>query len=155
MKVVATGRQPMHRSLMFVFLLTGTLGFALGTWGSSRLWSHVAPAVPNAVHGHWTSFARTPNPKYGGSEGVIASAKGNRLIAGVFTHGGRYSYTFPFDEFAYVTSGSVTVTVMGQPPFELSEGHFVYFPKGTQADFVAGPNYANIAVLAGDSPIKW
>ncbi|CAN1552194.1 Domain of unknown function DUF861, cupin-3 [Sphingomonadaceae bacterium] len=138
-----------------VVTATGILGFLLGIFGSTQLSHKVVPATTKVIHGHWLSFPRTENLKYGGTEGIIASARGDRLIAGVFTHSGRYSYTFPFDEFAYVTAGSVAVTVKGQAPFEASAGHFIYFPKGTTAEFVAGPGYANIAILADNRPIKW
>lgn len=144
-----------YRPAWLVIAATAIFGLSLGALGSAQLLSRDMPTAPQVIHGHWASFPRTENPEYGGSEGVIASARGKRLVAGVFTHRGRYSYTFPFDEFAYVTSGNVTVTVKGQPPFEATAGHFIYFPKGTTAAFVAGPDYANIAVLADDRPITW
>lgn len=144
-----------YRQAWLVMAATAIIGFSLGVLGSAQLLSRGMPPVAQVVHGHWASFPRTENPKYGGSEGVIASTRGSRLVAGVFTHRGRYSYTFPFDEFTYVTSGSVTVTVRGQAPFEATAGHFIYFPKGTTAAFAAGPDYANVAVLADDRPITW
>lgn len=142
------------RKLLVPIAVAGFIGFAIGFWGISS--AQTQPKTTSAVvHGHWDSFPRTRNEKYGGSEGVIASSNGGRLVAGVFTHSGSYSYTFPFDEFAFVTSGSVQITVKGQPTFKLEQGHFVFFPKGTTAEFVAGENYANIAVLAGRQKIKW
>lgn len=155
MSARTTTKKLAFRHLWLIAIATGLFGFFLGILGSAQLSPKVVPTTPKVIHGHWASFPRTENPKYGGSEGVIASARGGRLIAGVFTHSGRYSYTFPFDEFVYVTAGSVAVTVKGQAPFEATTGHFIYFPKGTTAEFVAGPGYANVAVLADDSPIKW
>jgi len=143
------------RQLCLSMAATAIISFSLGLLGSAQLLSRRMPSVPRVIHGHWASFPRADNPKFGGSEGVIASVRGKRLVAGVFTHKGRYSYTFPFDEFAYVTSGSVSVTVKGQGTFDAATGHFIYFPKGTTAEFVAGPDYANVAVLADARPIRW
>lgn len=136
-------------NIMIGFVAT----IAMFGWGMA-LWSRPTQ-IAEVIHGHWTSFPRREVPKYGGSEGVIVRTAKDTLVAGVFTHSGKYSYTFPFDEFAFVTSGSVKVSIEGGQSFELSEGYFVFFPKGTTAHFEAGKDYANVAIFADSKPIKW
>lgn len=149
----ASFKSALHeRSLSALTIAALSVVAALG-WGTA-LRSNAAQTA-EVVHGHWTSFPRVEVPKYGGSEGVIVRSAKDTLVAGVFTHSGKYSYTFPFDEFAFVTSGSVKVSIEGGQSFTLSEGYFVFFPKGTKAHFDAGKDYANVAVFADSKPIKW
>lgn len=140
---------------MFVFIgVAALLGYSVGLSVTSPALS-LKDSNSELVYGPWNSFPRAINAKYGGSEGVIAKSQNGKVVAGVFTHSGKYSYTFPFDEFAFVTSGDVTVRINGRSPFTLKQGDFVFFPKGTTAEFVAGENYANVAVFVGETEIEW
>lgn len=111
----------------------------------------------NAVpHGAWSSFLKQAAPNYGGREGIIYRSPDGKRVAGAFTHSGRYSFTFPFDEFVFVTSGRVKVSVRSGSRFELKAGDVAYFRKGMTVDFIApGENYGNVAMFVDELPIHW
>lgn len=109
----------------------------------------------HVTHGPWASFLSHSAPAYGGREGVIYRSPDGTRVAGAFTHSGRYSYTFPFDEFVYVTSGSVQVSVRDGNSFTLKAGDVAYFREGMTVDFVADKDYGNVAMFVDDQPIRW
>ncbi len=140
-------------------MLVGALGVIVTGagigWVARGQATTVSRSDTQVVWGHWSSFPRKSAPSYGGSEAEVYRSPDGKRVVGVFTHQGRYSYTFPFDEFAVVTAGSVAVTVKGGPSFTLHPGDLVYFPEGTSAAFVAGKDYANVAMFVGRKAVKW
>lgn len=106
-------------------------------------------------HGPWASFLTQGAPAYGGREGIIYRSPDGTRVAGSFTHSGRYSFTYPFDEFVVVTSGSVEVSVRSGNRFQLKAGDVAYFRKGMTVDFVAGENYGSVAMFVDKRPIRW
>jgi uncharacterized cupin superfamily protein len=109
----------------------------------------------HVTHGPWASFLSRSAPAYGGREGVIYRSPDGTRVAGAFTHSGRYSYTFPFDEFVYVTSGSVQVSVRDGNSFTLKAGDVAYFREGITVDFVADEDYGNVAMFVDEQPVHW
>jgi uncharacterized cupin superfamily protein len=114
--------------------------------------SVLAAPVP---HGPIESFDWRALPQFNGSEAIIYRSPDGRRVAAAFRTPGEYTFTFPFDEFMYVVTGSVTITVAGAEPFTLKAGEVAYFRQGVTAHFVSSADYSNIAMMVSDQPVSW
>lgn len=106
-------------------------------------------------HGSVKTLKWKVTPGYGGSEAVMYRSPDGTRVAGAFTHSGNYSFTYPFDEFVVILSGSVETSVVDGPKLSLNKGDFVYFKKGMTVNFRAGKDYSNAAMMVSTDRITW
>jgi uncharacterized cupin superfamily protein len=99
---------------------------------------------------HWV-----PLPEFGGQEAIIHRSADGKRVAAAFRESGKSSFTYPFDEFLVVTSGSLTVHVHGGETFTLRQGDVAYFHQGTSVDFEFSKDFSDITCLMGDEPVRW
>lgn len=125
------------------------LGAVLGVaWSTS-----VAPVkVP---HGKPSDFEWVPLPEFGGREAIIHRSPDGKRVAAAFEESGEATFTYPFDEFLVVTSGSVNVRVHGGESFELTKGEVAYFTEGTTVDLKFSKDFSDITCLMSDREVKW
>ncbi len=146
--------------------LAGLLAaLALASWatalaaGEQGTEAPAAPEVPAAQapvpHGPIESFDWRSLPQFNGSEAIIYRSPDGKRVAAAFRTPGEYTFTFPFDEFMYVVTGSVTITIDGAEPFTLKAGEMAYLRQGTKAHFVSSADYSNIAMMVSDQPVSW
>jgi uncharacterized cupin superfamily protein len=109
-----------------------------------------AASVP---HGPIESFDWRSLPQFNGSEAIIYRSPDGKRVAAAFRTPSEY--TFTFDEFMYVVTGSVRITVVGREPFTLNAGGAAYFRQGMTAHFVSSADYSNIAMMVSDLPVNW
>lgn len=138
-------------------LLAAVAGLsAVAGWALATATGRADPSSGQLVIGSMQTVPWRDVPEYGGKEAILYRSPDGKRVAGAFTHSGKYSFKFPFDEFAVVMSGSVKVTVRGSGvTHELHQGDAIYFREGMEVDFEAGENYANFAMFVGDRPINW
>lgn len=106
-------------------------------------------------HGSVKSLKWKATPGYGGSEAVMYRSPDGTRVAGAFTHSGSYSFTYPFDEFVVILSGSVDASIVNGPKLSLKKGDLAYFKKGMTVHFKAGKNYSNAAMMVSENEITW
>ena len=111
--------------------------------------------APRVVHSSVAALAWTPLPEFGGSEAILYRSPDGKRVAAAFRESGAHSFTYPFDEFLYVTSGSARVTVRGGPSFTLEKGDVAYFEKGATVDFVFSNDFEDVTMLVDDTRVKW
>jgi uncharacterized cupin superfamily protein len=129
---------------------------AVAAWALATTTGRAGPPSGRLVFGSLQTVQWRDAPGYGGKEAILYRSPDGKRVAGAFTHSGKYSFKFPFDEFTVVMSGSVKVTVRGSGvTHELHQGDAIYFREGMEVDFEAGENYANFAMFVGDRPIDW
>jgi uncharacterized cupin superfamily protein len=142
-----------RRLLAVVAVLSGTAGWAVG---AATATSTAETPRDTLVHGSMQTVKWRDVPQFGGKEAILYRSPDGRRAAGAFTHTGKYSFKFPFDEFAIVMSGSVKVTVRDSGVTHvLRQGDAVYFRAGMEVDFEAGEGYSNFAMFVGDEPLAW
>jgi uncharacterized cupin superfamily protein len=108
--------------------LAGLLLLALAS--SAKVGRPPAPVHLRQQDLHWV-----PLPAFGGQEAIIHRSADGKRVAAAFRESGKSSFTYPFDEFLVVTSGSLTVHVHGGETFTLRQGDVAYFHQGTAVDF--------------------
>lgn len=118
--------------------------------GAAAQDSKVAP-----VHGALGQFHWRDLKEFGGSEAIIYRSADGRRVAAAFHESGDTSFTYPFDEFLVVTSGSVTVAVHGGETFTLKRGDVAYFLEGTRVDFQFSKDFSDITALTADHEVRW
>lgn len=111
-----------------------------------------AKAVP---HGSPERLNWVALPQFGGKEAIIYRSPDGRRVAAAFHESGSPSFTYPFDEFLVVTSGSVTVHVHGGSTFSLQKGDVAYFREGMSVDFRFSEDFSDITMLVADHEVKW
>lgn len=107
------------------------------------------------VYSSVDELAWVPLPEFGGAEAILYQSTDGKRVAAAFRESGAHSFTYPFDEFLYVTAGSAQVAVKGGPAFTLYEGDIAYFEKGAAVDFVFSDDFEDVTMLVGDTPVKW
>ncbi len=105
-------------------------------------------------HGPPSSFEWTPWPEARGASATIYRSEDGRRVAMAVREAGHFTYTYPFDEFLLVTSGTAKVSVRNGPSFELQPGHVAYFREGVTAEFELSEDFSDVAVLVSDLEIK-
>jgi uncharacterized cupin superfamily protein len=111
-----------------------------------------AKAVP---HGNPSQLNWVALPQFGGREAIIYRSPDGKRVAAAFQESGSPSFTYPFDEFLVVTSGSVTVHVHGGSTFSLQKGDVAYFREGMSVDFRFSDDFSDITSLVADHEVKW
>jgi uncharacterized cupin superfamily protein len=149
-------RRRLARLLAALALASCATALAAGEQGTEAPEAPEAPAAQALVpHGPIESFDWRALPQFNGSEALIYRSPDGKRVAAAFRTPGQYTFTFPFDEFMYVVTGSVTITVDGTEPFTLKAGEMAYFRQGMKAHFVSSADYSNIAMMVSDQPVRW
>jgi uncharacterized cupin superfamily protein len=94
-------------------------------------------------------------PEFGGAEAIIHRSPDGRRVAAAFRESGKASFTYPFDEFLYVTAGTATVKVKGGGEFMLRAGDVAYFKEGTAVEFDFSDDFADVTMLVADHEVRW
>lgn len=113
-------------------------------------------AAPTAVpYGNWESF---PTEKYkqpwGDRKSIIYNAADGKVLAGTIYASGKGTYTWPSDEFIYVSRGWIRWEIHGGEPFTLKEGDMTYIKEGTAATYEMSEDYANVVVFISNKPVQ-
>lgn len=138
--------------LLAAGLVTGTLVLS-GTMASAGEAS--APVVPPPVHAKLKDLPWVDLPEFGGREAIIYRSPDGRRVAAAFHESGKATFTYPFDEFLVVTSGSVKVRVHGGETFTMTAGEVGYFHEGTTVDFDFSADFSDITYLVSDHEVRW
>lgn len=132
------------------------LGVAVISVACLLLGAAAAQDPPGApVHGALGQFHWRELKEFGGSEAIIYRSADGRRVAAAFHESGNASFTYPFDEFLVVTSGSVTVAVHGGETFTLKKGDVAYFREGTSVEFEFSKDFSDITSLTADHEVRW
>jgi uncharacterized cupin superfamily protein len=107
------------------------------------------------VHGNFGTFKWTPLPKYGGAQAIIYRSPDGRRVAAAWKESGQITYTYPFDEFLVVMSGTAHVSVHGGETFDLKKGDVMVVREGTTADFILSKDFSDVTYFSADHPISW
>lgn len=130
-------------------LATLAIGAATaGAWAAAR-----APVeVPRGKVAdlNWVAL-----PEFGGAEAILYRSPDGKRVAAAFRESGKATFTYPFDEFLYVTSGTATIRVHGGETFTLSTGDVAYFREGTTVDFDFSQDFSDVTMLVADHEVKW
>jgi len=148
----------MRNAPIFVVAILSAITASLATMAMSGALARPLPeqrSAPRVVHSSVAELAWTPLPEFGGSEAILYRSPDGKRVAAAFRESGAHSFTYPFDEFLYVTSGSARVTVRGGPSFTLQKGDVAYFEKGATVDFVFSDDFEDVTMLVDDTPVKW
>ncbi|KAK5048700.1 hypothetical protein LTR84_005792 [Exophiala bonariae] len=99
-------------------------------------------------YGQWESFpSEKYNKPWGDKKCIIYNSPNRDVLAGTIYAHGKGTYTWPCDEFIYVSRGWITWEVLGGESFKLVEGDVIYIKEGTTASYEMSPDYANIIVF--------
>jgi len=112
-------------------------------------------AAVDVPHGHPSSFKWVELPEFGGKEAVIYRSPDGTRVAAAFHESGSATFTYPFDEFLVVTSGSVTISVHGGSTFTLATGDVAYLREGMTVDFRFSHDFSDITCLTSNHIVKW
>jgi uncharacterized cupin superfamily protein len=113
------------------------------------------PTVPQTPHGPLSSFIWEALPEFGGSQAIIYRSPDGRRVAAAFQESGSFTFTYPFDEFLIVTSGSAKFRIEGGASFELKTGDVAYLREGTVAHIELSDDFSDITMLIADHPVRW
>jgi uncharacterized cupin superfamily protein len=125
---------------------------SLATWAATSKGALPDLSVP---HGAPSDFKWSPLPEFGGEEAIIYRSPDGRRVAAAFRESGLASFTYPFDEFLVVTSGSVRMAVRGGETFTLRTGDVAYLRKGLTVDMEFSEGFSDVTCLMGDEPVSW
>lgn len=106
-------------------------------------------------HGPLSSFHWVDLPEFGGREAIIYRSPDGRRVAAAFEESGKASFTYPFDEFLVVTSGTAKIVVHGGETLNLKKGDVAYIREGTSVDFEFSDDFADVTCLMADHEVKW
>jgi uncharacterized cupin superfamily protein len=138
------------------FLKNGATAIALlaiGAWlGAAHGDGKAQYAIP---HGPLSSFNWVDLPEFGGREAIIYRSPDGKRVAAAFEESGRATFTYPFDEFLVVTSGTARIQVHGGETIELKKGDVAYLREGTSVDFEFSEDFSDITCLMADHEVKW
>lgn len=125
------------------------VGVFIGSaYGESR-------AQARIPHGPLSSFKWVDLPEFGGREAIIYRSPDGKRVAAAFEESGKATFTYPFDEFLVVTSGTAKIKVHGGETIELKKGDVAYLREGTAVDFEFSKDFADITCLMADHEVKW
>jgi len=106
-------------------------------------------------HGPPSSFKWVDLPEFGGREAIIYRSPDGKRVAAAFEESGKATFTYPFDEFLVVTSGTAKIQVHGGETIELRKGDVAYIREGTSVDFDFSKDFSDITCLIADHEVKW
>jgi len=139
------------RSSLLMYFIAGVSAVA----GPSLTAESASPAEISPIHKKPADLNWVELPEFGGKEAIIYRSPDGKRVAAAFHETGNATFTYPFDEFVVVTSGSVTVQVHGGEKFTLSKGDVGYFREGTTVDFKFSADFSDITCLMGDREVHW
>lgn len=128
--------------------LVGVGAIAGVAYGESKASVHVP-------HGKPSNFNWVALPEFGGREAIIYRSPDGTRVAAAFEERGEATFTYPFDEFVVVTSGSVKINVHGGEGFELTTGEVAYIREGTTVDFKFSDDFSDLTCLVSNHEVKW
>ncbi|NKB39040.1 MAG: DUF861 domain-containing protein [Gammaproteobacteria bacterium] len=112
-------------------------------------------STPKALKFNMKEARWEMTPEFGGGEHVFyRSADKSRAVV-AFKETGKHTFTYPFDEFAFVLKGSAKVDVHGGEKFTLTAGDILYVEEGTTIDFEMDDEFEDITMLVSDKPVSW
>lgn len=120
------------------------------------------PSIPNPTgsadpaaipYGPYSSFPWEDMPEFGGSKSIVYRSEDGKIVAAAAKETGTATLTYPCDEFFYVTTGWIKLSVHGGESFTLRQGECVYLKKGTTVDFEFGPDFANVAIFIDNAKV--
>lgn len=106
-------------------------------------------------HGPLSSFNWVALPEFGGREAIIYRSGDGKRVAAAFEESGKATFTYPFDEFLVVTSGTAKIAVHGGETITLRKGDVAYLREGTTVDFEFSEDFADVTCLMADHEVKW
>lgn len=99
------------------------------------------------------SSSYEPFPRMNGTKHVLYHSPDGRVLAASFTESGRHTMTMPFDEVAYVVSGSVSIRVRGGDEHFFGPGDVFFLRKGLTLEFDISDDFKDVAIMIADTPI--
>lgn len=144
----------MHNHKSTLCRLGSIIAVTLAIGGAAARVDATTGAV-EVPHGNLSQFNWVALPEFGGKETIIYRSPDGKRVAAAFHESGSPSFTYPFDEFLIVTSGSVTVRVHGGSTFTLHKDDVAYFREGTSVDFAFSNDFSDITSLVADHEVKW
>jgi uncharacterized cupin superfamily protein len=125
------------------------IGAVIGAaYGEGKAQAHIP-------HGPPSSFKWVDLPEFGGREAIIYRSPDGKRVAAAFEESGMATFTYPFDEFLVVTSGTAKIKVYGGETIELKKGDVAYLREGTSVDFEFSEDFSDITCLMADHAVKW
>jgi uncharacterized cupin superfamily protein len=112
-------------------------------------------STTDVPHGRLEDFKWVPLPQAGGSQAIIYRSPDGKRVAAAFKESGKVTFTFPFDEFFYVISGRIKITVHGGPTFEVKQGGVGYIKEGQTIDCDFGKDFYGVSFLVSDHDTQW
>ena len=97
----------------------------------------------------------TPMPGFGGSQAVLYHSLDRTRLAGTFRESGSHTLTMEYDEFIYIVTGHMVVTIRGGDRHELAAGDACYLRQGMTVDFEMSEDFQDVAVLVSNNPIAY
>jgi uncharacterized cupin superfamily protein len=138
------------------FLRTAAAAIALLAVGASLGAAYGGGKAPYSIpHGPLGSFEWVDLPEFGGREAIIYRSRDGRRVAAAFEESGKATFTYPFDEFLVVTSGTARIQVHGGELIELKKGDVAYIREGTSVDFEFSEDFSDVTCLMADHEVKW
>jgi uncharacterized cupin superfamily protein len=143
----------MHTSSSLKDMVGAAALLAIGAFmGAAYGESKAQAQVP---HGPLSSFKWVDLPEFGGREAIIYRSPDGKRVAAAFEESGQATFTYPFDEFLVVTSGTAKIKVHGGETIELKQGDVAYLREGTSVDFEFSKDFSDITCLMADHEVKW
>ena len=113
-------------------------------------------STTDVPHGKLDNFNWVSKPEVGGSEAIIYRSPDGKRVAVAFKESGKGTYTFPFDEFFYVISGNIKISVHGGPTFAVKPGDVTYIKEGQTIDYeFSKEGFYAVAYLVSDHDTQW
>ena len=94
-------------------------------------------------------------PEFGGREAIIYRSPDGKRVAAAFHETGKATFTYPFDEFLIVQSGTATIHVHGGETFTLRKGDVGYLREGATVDFEFSNDFSDLTFLVADHVVRW
>lgn len=94
-------------------------------------------------------------PEFGGGEHVFYRSADKTRAVVAFKESGKHTFTYPFDEFAFVLKGSAKADIHGGETILLQAGDILYVEEGTTIDFEMDDDFEDITMLVSDKPVSW
>ena len=110
---------------------------------------------PKALRFNMSEVDWELTPEFGGGEHIFYRSADETRAVVAFKEAGKHTFTYPFDEFAFVLKGSARVAVHGGEIFSISAGDILYVEEGTTIDFEMSEDFEDITMLVSDKPVAW
>ena len=94
-------------------------------------------------------------PEFGGGEHIFYQSADKTRAVVAFKESGKHTFTYPFDEFAFVLKGSAKVDIHGGESFSIGAGDILYVEEGATINFEMSEDFEDITMLVSDKPVSW